>query len=85
MAEIKLSHPSAGERVAVPSAPEARVILDFPADQATMERPEGSDNLVFKFEDGSSVELQDFYKQYNKDQMPEFEVDGQLIAGADFF
>ncbi len=85
MADIKLARPAAGQNVAVPSAPEARVVLDFPADQATMERPEGSDSLVFRFDDGSSVELQDFYKQYNKDEMPEFEVDGQLIAGADFF
>lgn len=29
--------------------------------------------------------MQDFYTQYNKDAIPSFEVDGQLIAGNDFF
>ena len=61
------------------------MVLDFAADQVSIDRPQGSDSLFFRFDDGSSIELQNFYTQYNKDAIPSFEVDGQLIAGADFF
>ena len=79
------TRPEAGQNVVVPSSPDARMVLDFPADQVSIERPQGSDSLFFRFDDGSSIELQSFYTQYNKDAIPSFEVDGQLIAGADFF
>ena len=85
MADIKLIRPTAGQNVVVPSAPDARMVLDFAADQVSIYRPEGSDSLFFRFDDGSSIELQNFYTQYNKEAIPSFEVDGQLIAGADFF
>ena len=85
MSDIKLVRPSAGQTTVIPSAPDARLVLDFSADQVSIERPEGSDSLFFRFDDGSAIELQNFYTQYNKDDIPSFEVDGQLIAGADFF
>ena len=85
MADIKLTRPAAGQNVVVPSAPDARMVLEFSADQVSIDRPQGSDSLFFRFDDGSSIELQDFYTQYNKDAIPSFEVDGQLIAGNDFF
>jgi len=85
MADIKLTRPAAGQNVVIPSAPDARMVLDFAADQVSIDRPQGSDSLFFRFDDGSSIELQNFYTQYNKDAIPSFEVDGQLIAGADFF
>jgi len=85
MADIKLTRPAAGQNVVIPSAPDARMVLDFSADQVSIDRPQGSDSLFFRFDDGSSIELQNFYTQYNKDAIPSFEVDGQLIAGADFF
>ncbi|MTJ91242.1 MAG: Ig-like domain-containing protein, partial [Desulfovibrio sp.] len=85
MADIKLTRPAAGQNIVVPSAPDARMVLDFAADQVSIDRPQGSDSLFFRFDDGSSIELQNFYTQYNKEAIPSFEVDGQLIAGADFF
>ncbi|WP_291445303.1 VCBS domain-containing protein [Desulfovibrio sp.] len=85
MADIKLVRPSAGQTAVIPSAPDARMVLDFSADQVSIERPQGSDSLFFRFDDGAAIELQNFYTQYNKDDIPSFEVDGQLIAGADFF
>ena len=48
-----------------------------------MER--AGDNLVFSFDDGSSIQLTNFYTQYSQESMPDFEVDGTLVAGADFF
>ncbi len=85
MADIKLTRPEAGQSVVIPSTPDARMVLDFSADQVSIDRPQGSDSLFFRFEDGSSIELQNFYAQYSKEDIPSFEIDGQLIAGADFF
>lgn len=85
MADIKLVRPSAGQTEVIPSAPDARMVLGFSADQVSIERPQGSDSLFFRFDDGAAIELQNFYTQYNKDDIPSFEVDGQLIAGVDFF
>ena len=67
------------------SAPDARIVLEFPADQVSINRPEGSSSLFFNFDDGSSLELQNFYAAYTKEAIPEFHVDGQVVAGADFF
>ena len=52
MADIKLTRPAAGQNVVVPSSPDARMVLDFPADQVSIERPQGSDSLFFRFDDG---------------------------------
>ena len=83
MADITLAHPQAGQRVVLQSVPDSRLILQFPTDQATMER--SGDNLTFTFDDGSSIELSNFYTQYSQESMPEFVVDGTLVAGSDFF
>ena len=42
MADIKLTRPAAGQNVVVPSAPDARMVLDFAADQVSIDRPQGS-------------------------------------------
>ncbi|WP_300717522.1 VCBS domain-containing protein [uncultured Desulfovibrio sp.] len=83
MADIRLAKPAAGTTQTVPSAPEGRFVFEFPADAATLSR--SGDNLVLTFEDGASIQLQDFYTTYSKEEMPSFQVDGVEIAGADFF
>ncbi len=83
MADLTLSRPQAGQHIVLESVPDSRLVLQFPTDQATMER--AGDNLVFSFEDGSKIELANFYTQYSQDTIPDFEVDGTLVAGADFF
>lgn len=85
MADLRLAPVQSGQRAVFTANPESRIVLDFPADQATLSRPEGSNSLVFQFADGGVIELQDFYTAYTKENMPEFEVEGQLVAGADFF
>ncbi|MDR1776455.1 MAG: hypothetical protein LBR31_01325 [Desulfovibrio sp.] len=87
MQNITISPPQNQEtgRVVITAPSEARYILDFPADQATIDRPDGSDSLVFTFPDGGVVEIEGFYEQYTKDNLPDFEVDGQRVAGTDFF
>lgn len=83
MANIILTRPQAGQHTVLNSAPDSRLVLQFPSAQASMERV--GDNLLFSFDDGSSIQLSDFYTQYSQESMPDFEVDGTLVAGADFF
>ena len=83
MADIILTRPQAGQHTVLESVADSRLVLQFPTDQATMER--AGDNLVFSFDDGSSIQLTNFYTQYSQESMPDFEVDGTLVAGADFF
>ncbi|WP_303868038.1 DUF5801 repeats-in-toxin domain-containing protein, partial [Desulfovibrio piger] len=83
MADIRLAKPAAGTTQTVPSAPDGRFIFDFPADAATLTR--SGDNLVLTFEDGASIQLQDFYTTYSKEEMPSFQVEGVEISGQDFF
>lgn len=68
MADITLIHPQAGQHVVLESVPDSRLVLQFPTDQATMER--SGDNLTFTFDDGSSIELSNFYTQYSQESMP---------------
>ncbi|MDR1855761.1 MAG: hypothetical protein LBR22_01160 [Desulfovibrio sp.] len=85
MQTITLSRPASGQTDVVASIAGARLEFLFSAQQVTLDRPRNSDSLVITFDDGARIELRNFYRAYSKDEMPEFVVDGQLIAGADFF
>ncbi|MDR2573087.1 MAG: hypothetical protein LBC94_01865 [Desulfovibrio sp.] len=78
-----LGQPQAGQRLVVPAQPGLRFALDFQLGNATVDRSE--DNLIFTFADGSSIEIENFYIEYAKDNIPDFQVDGQLIPGTEFF
>jgi hypothetical protein len=58
-------------------------VLNFPVDQTTVDKK--GESLVFNFADGSSIEIENFYTHCTGDNIPAFEADGQLIAGAEFF
>ncbi|MGE9986098.1 VCBS domain-containing protein [Desulfovibrio sp. SGI.169] len=83
MADIRLFKVSFGTKQTIACAPDSRFICDFPTAEATMTR--SGDDLVFTFDDGGSIELTGFYTAYNAAKMPDFEVDGAIISGADFF
>ncbi len=83
MADILLSRPEAGVQQVLTAAPDSRFVFEFPAAEALMER--SGDNLVFTFEDGGSLVLENFYTAYSRENMPDFSVDGVEISGADFF
>ncbi len=83
MADFTLARPQAGQHIELTPPADARIVLGFPADQATLER--SGDNLVFTFDDGSSVVVNDFYTSYTKDTLPEFVIDGQAVSGEQFF
>ena len=83
MADIRLAKPVAGTSQTVACEPEARFIFDFPTDEATLSR--SGDNLVITFEDGSTLQLENFYTAYSSENMPSFSVEGTEISGEDFF
>ncbi len=83
MADIRLAKPVAGTSQNVVCTPEARFVFEFPTDEATLSR--NGDNLVITFEDGSTLQLENFYTAYSSQNMPSFSVDGAEISGEDFF
>lgn len=83
MADITLSRPAAQTRQAVTGGADDRFVFDFSTGDATLSRD--GDNLVFAFDDGASLELTDFYGTYDKENIPDFVVDGAEISGTDFF
>ncbi|WP_165078125.1 MULTISPECIES: VCBS domain-containing protein [unclassified Desulfovibrio] len=83
MADIRLAKPAAGATQTVPCEPEARFVFDFPTTDATLARD--GDNLNISFQDGSRLQLEGFYQEYNGDNLPSFTIDGTEVAAADFF
>lgn len=82
MADVRLVKPVAGSQNIV-CDPQARFVFDFLADAATLSR--SGDNLVLTFEDGSSIQLENFYTAYSSENMPSFSLEGVEISGQDFF
>ena len=84
MAALTLAKPATGQRTVLTDLTESsRLVFDFSPSDVFMERVE--DNLVFNFDDGSSLVLENFYTAYTSETMPDFEVDGMELSGADFF
>lgn len=84
MANLMLNKPTAGQQAILTDfAEDDRLVLGFSPSDATMERT--GDNLVFTFDDGSTLVLQDFYTAYTGETVPDFEVDGAELSGEDFF
>ncbi len=83
MADFLLKRPAENQQAVVENLENGKFVLDFPISDAVLEK---SDNdLVFTFDDGSSIVLKDFYTTYTADSVPDFVVDGQDVTGADFF
>ena len=83
MADTTITRPEAGQQIVLEQVPGNRLLFDFPTDQALLDRVD--DNLVLTFDDGGTVTLQNFYTAYTKDTLPEFVIDGQPVAGEQFF
>ncbi|MDR2574084.1 MAG: hypothetical protein LBC94_07085, partial [Desulfovibrio sp.] len=41
--------------------------------------------MVFTFEDGARVEIQNFYLEFSKENIPQFQIQDRLVAGMEFF
>lgn len=85
MSIVSLTRPSSGQHIVLSNIADARFVLAFPTDQVTVNRSEDGNSLLFIFSDEASIELKDFYSFYSQNNLPEFEVEGVGIAGADFF
>ena len=83
MSNIVLTTPSENQAVAVPVANSSHIVLNFLPDTSTVVRVDN--NLVFQFDNNSSISLTDFYTAYNKENLPQFEVEGRIISGNVFF
>ncbi len=83
MADIILQRPEAGQVTTITPQTGDRINLEFSADEALLARD--GDNLIFSFEDGSSIELTNFYTAYSSENMPEFVIEGAIIPGEAFF
>ncbi len=83
MADIQLTRPQAGQTVTLTNIADGRFIFDFPTADPVMERV--GDNLVFTFNDGASLVLENFYVEYNAESLPAFVVEGLDLSAQDFF
>ncbi len=83
MADILLQKPVAGSTTTLTPQAEDRLVFEFDSAQATLSRD--GDNLVMSFEDGSSVNLENFYEAYTSENMPTFLIEGAEVDGESFF
>lgn len=83
MATITLKQPVTDVPQTVVCAPESQFVFDFPISAAALSKD--GDNLVLRFEDGSSIVLLDFYAVYTVDSLPDFVVDGVHTSGNALF
>ncbi len=83
MADIQLTRPQAGQTVTLTNIADGRFVFDFPTADPVMERV--GDNLVFTFNDGAALVLENFYVEYNAENLPAFVVEGLDLSAQDFF
>ncbi|MFT4301506.1 MAG: hypothetical protein QM579_07115, partial [Desulfovibrio sp.] len=83
MADLILNRPQSGQQAVVGNVAEGRIVLDFPAADATLARDGNA--LTFTFEGGAKISLDGFYSDYTSANTPDFLVDGQEVSGKDFF
>lgn len=83
MADIQLIKPQAGQRTEAHAAATSRLVLEFNANEALLDRQ--GDDLTFQFEDGAVIVLKDFYAEITQETLPDFLVGGDVVTGKDFF
>ena len=83
MTNITLTRPAANQITIAPAAGGSTIILNFLPETSTIERHES--DLVFQFDNNSRIVFPAFYTEYHKDNLPQFEVEGRIIAGSAFF
>ncbi|MDY0260309.1 MAG: hypothetical protein RBR41_11680 [Desulfovibrio sp.] len=79
----QISRPGPGQITTIHAAASDKIILDFSTQGITLSRDDNA--LIFTFDDGAVIRLDDFYENYRADNVPEFEADGKLVSGAEFF
>ncbi len=80
---FQISRPGPGQTLTLHTAASDKITLGFPTEGVTLSRDDNA--LIFTFDDGAVIRLDDFYVDYRADFIPEFEVDGRLMSGTNFF
>ncbi len=83
MSSLLLQRPASGQAIAIAPSTNNQLTLDFATDSAELSRD--GESLIFSFDNGSSIELTNFYSAYSSENMPEFVIEGVSIPGDAFF
>ncbi|MCR5259084.1 MAG: hypothetical protein K6E40_13125, partial [Desulfovibrio sp.] len=83
MSDIKLARPAASSSFSVEPRKGDNFAIAFDPSEAVMSQKNGS--LVFTFEDGAQIVIDNFYDVYSKEEMPSFAIGDIAIKGEDFF
>ncbi|MDY0260307.1 MAG: hypothetical protein RBR41_11670, partial [Desulfovibrio sp.] len=83
MSLFQISRPEPGQTLVIHAVASDKITLGFPIEGVTLSRDDNA--LIFSFNDGAVIRLDDFYVDYRADFIPEFEVDGRLMSGTNFF
>ncbi len=85
MAALHLNTPANGEEIVLKiNDTVTDFTIDFPIDAVIFEKVDDTLSIYFEDQDAVIV-LDNFYAIYHEDFMPDFMIEGDLIAGADFF
>ncbi len=84
MATITVSKPQAGRQATIQAQAGQTIQLNFTPDQAFPERT--GDDLIFRFQDGSSTRIAGFFTDLTRETLPDFVLPDQTtLSGVDFF
>ncbi|MDY0260308.1 MAG: hypothetical protein RBR41_11675 [Desulfovibrio sp.] len=83
MSLFQISRPEPGQALVIHAVASDKITLGFSTEGVTLSRDDNA--LIFTFDDGAVIRLDDFYAEYRADSIPEFEVEGRLMSGTEFF
>ena len=83
MADVKLVRPASSSTFTVKAGKEDTFAIEFDSGEAAISK-EGN-ALVFTFEDGGKIVIEDFYGVYSKDSLPTFVMGDTSFSGEEFF
>lgn len=82
MTDTYLRKPQSGTRFVTPDAG-GRMVFAFNTGDAVLSR--SGSNLVFTFEDGTALQVDEFYTMFSRGKVPAFVVAGTEVSVRDFF
>ncbi|MBQ6669319.1 MAG: hypothetical protein IJM72_04600, partial [Deltaproteobacteria bacterium] len=83
MSDVKLVRPASSSAFTVKAGKEDTFALEFDSSEASISRDGNA--LVFTFEDGGKIVVEDFYEVYNKDSLPTFVMGDSSFSAEEFF
>ena len=83
MADVKLVRPASSSAFTVKAGKEDTFVIEFDSGEASISKDGNA--LVFTFEDGGRIVLEDFYEVYAKDSLTNFVMEEGVFSGEEFF